>query len=44
MVWKLMIFSGAAGVIVAAAFSLALSILDNGVGQTVVLFIHLVDP
>ncbi len=44
MVWKLMMLSGVAGLIVAAAFTLTLSILDNGVGHTVVLLVHFIDP
>ena len=32
------------GFIVATAFNLTLSILDNGVGGTVVSIIHLIDP
>jgi hypothetical protein len=44
MVWKLMMVSVGAGFIVATAFSLTLSILDNGVGNTVVSLIHFVNP
>jgi len=44
MVWKLMMLSVVAGFIVATAFSLTLSVLDNGVGHTVVSLIHFVDP
>ncbi len=44
MVWKLMVLSGAAGFVIAAAFSLTLSVLDNGLGQTVVSLIQFIDP
>ncbi len=44
MVWKLMMLSIGAGFIIATAFSLTLSVLDNGVGLTVVSLIHFVDP
>jgi hypothetical protein len=44
MVWKLMMLSVGAGFILATAFSLTLSVLDNGVGHTFVLLIHFVKP
>ena len=40
---RLMMLLGA-GFIVTAAFSLTVSILDNGVGHTVLLLVHFVDP
>ena len=44
MVWKLMMLSIGAGFIIAIAFGLTLSVLDNGVGYTAVSLIHFVDP
>jgi hypothetical protein len=44
MIWKMMMLSVGAGFIIATAFSLTLSVLDNGVGHTVVSLIHLVNP
>jgi hypothetical protein len=44
MIWKLMMLSVGAGFIIATAFSLTLSVLDNGVGHTVVSLIHFVNP
>jgi hypothetical protein len=44
MIWKRMMMLLGAGFIVAAAFNLALSLLDNGVGHTVVSVIHFIDP
>ena len=39
-----MMLSVGAGFILATAFSLTLSVLDNGVGHTFVLLIHFVNP
>ena len=44
MVWKLMMLSLGAGFVVATSFSLTLSVLDNGVGRTLVSLIHFVNP
>jgi hypothetical protein len=44
MVWKLMMLSLGAGFVVATAFSLTLSVLDNGVNHTFVSLIHFVNP
>jgi hypothetical protein len=44
MIWKQVMMLLGAGVIIAAAFNLTLSLLDNGVGHTVVSAIHFIDP
>ena len=44
MIRKRILMALGSGFIVAAAFNLTLSFLDNGVGRTVVSLIHFIDP
>ena len=44
MIWKRMMMVLGSGFIVATAFNLTLSVLDNGVGRTVVSLLRFIDP